>query len=124
MCIRDRFYTLLLAVLRQKLACEGEWQLLSCTAAWDGNWTSDCFIAFAWQDDEQGRMLVAVNYAPHQSQCYVRLPFADLADRSWQLRDEMSDVVYDRDGADLGARGLYLDLLPWQFHVFGVTAQA
>ena len=24
------------------------------------------------------RLLVAVNYAPNQSQCYVRLPFADL----------------------------------------------
>ena len=25
------------------------WQLLDCTPAWEGNWTWDCFLAFAWQ---------------------------------------------------------------------------
>ena len=46
--------------------------------AWDGNWTNDCFVAFAWQGHDGERLLVAVNYAPNQSQCHVRLPFADL----------------------------------------------
>src|SRR6266699_6356291 len=38
----------------------------------------DCFLAFAWQGRHGEPLLVAVNYAPNQSQCYVRLPFADL----------------------------------------------
>ncbi len=33
------------------------------------------------------RLLVAVNYAGNQSQCYVRLPFADLEGHSVQLKD-------------------------------------
>ena len=49
--------------------------------AWDGNWTWDCFLAFAWQGAGGERLLVAVNYARNQSQCYVRLPFADLGNR-------------------------------------------
>src|SRR6266581_1559535 len=28
---------------------EGQWRLLECAAAWDGNWTSDCFIAWSWE---------------------------------------------------------------------------
>ncbi len=28
---------------------DGKWQLLECAPAWDGNWTYDCFVAFAWQ---------------------------------------------------------------------------
>ena len=28
---------------------DGAWQLLECTPGWDGNWTHDCFLAFAWQ---------------------------------------------------------------------------
>jgi hypothetical protein len=36
----------------------------------------------------------------------------------------MGDVVYDREGADLAARGLYLDLLPWQLQAFDMTDQA
>ena len=66
---------------------DGRWQLLECAAAWDGNWTCDCFIAFAWQGPGGERMLVAVNYADNQSQCYVRLPFADLGGKTWRLRD-------------------------------------
>ena len=65
--------------------------------------------------------MIVVNYASHQSQCYVTLPFRDLAAGRWRLADRMSEIAYERDGADLSSRGLYLDLLPWQFHVFMVS---
>ena len=51
--------------------------LLDCVPAWDGNETWDGFIAFAWQGPAGERLLVAVNFAPHQSQCWVRLLFAE-----------------------------------------------
>jgi hypothetical protein len=64
---------------------------------------------------------VAVNYAANQSQCYVRLPFADLGDRRWRLQDLLGDATYDRDGNDLRSRGLYLDMSPWRACVFQLT---
>ena len=85
----ERFYDRLLAVLRQPAVRDGQWQLLECAPAWDGNWTWDCFLAFAWQGAGGERLLVAVNYAPNQSQCYVRLPFADLGRPQWRLQDLM-----------------------------------
>ena len=115
------FYERLLAVLRRSVVRDGEWQLLESTPAWEGNWTSDCFIAFAWQYASRERLVVAVNYAPHHSQCYVRLPFSDLGDYHWQLRDLLGDAQYDRDGNDLESQGLYLDLRPWQTHVFSTA---
>ena len=63
----------------------GGGDLLECLPAWEGNWTSDCFVAFAWQGPDDERLLVTVNYAPNQSQCYVRLPFADLGNSQWRL---------------------------------------
>jgi hypothetical protein len=48
------------------------------------------------------------------------LPFADLAGRSVRLEDAMGPARYDRDGSDLLARGLYLDLPPWGHHVFTI----
>ena len=48
----------------------------------------------------------------------MHLPFPELADKQWQLRDMMSDVSYDRDGNDLLRRGLYLDVPVWMYHVF------
>jgi hypothetical protein len=113
-----QFYDRLLAVLRQPAVRDGQWRLLDCVAAWDGNWTWDCFLAFAWDGVGADRVLVTVNYAPNQSQCYVRVPFADLGNRRWRLQDLLGDAVYDRDGNDLQARGLYLDVPPWAVSVY------
>ena len=117
----QQFYDRLLDVLRQPVVRNGQWQLLECVPAWDGNWTWDCFLAFAWERAGGERLLIAVNYAPNQSQCYVRLPFADLARNQWRLQDQMQDVSYDRDGNDLQSRGLYLDAPAWQASIFAMT---
>ena len=114
----EQFYERLLAVLRQPAVRNGEWQLLDCTPAWDGNWSHDGFVGFAWRGAGGERLLVTVNYAPHQSQCYVRLPFADLGNGRWRLHDVIGDVTYDRDGSDLQGRGLYLDEPPWRCRAF------
>jgi hypothetical protein len=116
-----QFYDRLLAVLRHPVVRNGQWQLLECDPAWEGNWTRDCFVAFAWQGAGGERLVVAVNYAPNQSQCYVRLPFADLGNGHWRLEDLLGDTQYDRDGNDLQSRGLYLDVPPWQNHIFTMT---
>ena len=112
------FYQRLLAVLNQPVVRNGQWQLLECVPAWEGNWTWDCFWAGAWQGRDGERLLVVVNYAPNQSQCYVRLPFPELSGKPWQLRDLLGEACYERDGNDLQTRGLYLDVAAWQGHVF------
>jgi len=118
-----QFYDRFLGVLRQPVVRDGQWQLLECLPAWDGNWTWDCFLAFAWQGNGHGdeRVLVTVNYAPNQSQCHVRLPFAGLANSRWRLKDLLGDATYDWDGNDLQGRGLYLDERPWSARVFTLT---
>jgi hypothetical protein len=117
----EQFYDRLLAVLRQSTVRDGQWQLLECAPAWEGNWTSDCFLAFAWQGPAGNPLLVTVNYAPNQSQCYVRLPFTGLGKGQWRLKDLLGDAAYDRQGDDLQARGLYLDEPPWKASVFSLT---
>jgi FAD/FMN-containing dehydrogenase len=99
---------------------DGRWQLLECTSAWDGNSSADGFVAFAWELDGE-RLLVAVNQAAGRGQCHVRLPFTDLARRPWRLRDELGPAVYDRDGSELQAHGLFLDEPAWHASVFSLT---
>jgi hypothetical protein len=117
--VLEQFYEKLLAVLRSATVRNGEWRLLECVPAWEGNGTSDGFLAFAWDGAEGKRLLVTINYASNQGQCYVRLPFLN---GSGQVRlvDSMSDARYDRNGGELAAKGLYLDLPPWGYHVFDV----
>ena len=116
-----QFYDRLLAVLRQPTVREGQWQLLECAPGWDGNWTNDCFLVFAWKGANGEPLVVAVNYAPSQSQCHVRLPFADLAGKQWQFQDQLNAANYQWNGDDLLGRGLYLDMAPWQASVFTIS---
>ena len=62
-----------------------------------------------------------MNYAANQSQCYVRLPFADLGGRRWRLQDRLGGATYDRDGDDLETPGLFLDMEPTSYHVFEIS---
>ena len=118
--ILHRFYDQFLAVLRKRSVRDGQWRLLDCGPAWDGNWTSDCFLAFVWQGPGRERLLVTVNYATNQSQCYVRLPLLDLAGRTVRFKDLMGPSCYERDGNELLSQGLYLDVPGWGHHVFEV----
>ena len=67
------------------------------------------------------RTLIAVNYSRHDSQCFLQLPYPDLADKRVLFSDVLSEAVYERDGQDLLSRGLFLDLPAWGYHVFEVS---
>ena len=114
----EEFYDQLLAILRMPIVRSGQWQWLTCQPAWDGNGSWDSFVAHSWQGSSGERMLIAVNYAPHPSQCYINLPFAEIRNRSVRLKDLLSPACYIREGNELLERGLYLDLQPWSYHVF------
>lgn len=116
------FYQRLLAVLGHAALRDGEWRLLECVPAWDGNWTWDCCLAWMWKGKTGDQRLVAVNYAGNQSQCYVRLPVS--GSDGVRFRDLMGSLAFDRSGHDLDAQGLYLDMSPWGHHVFEMTAAA
>jgi hypothetical protein len=116
-----KFYTDLLGVIKYPLFREGLWTLLQSMPAWEGNGSSDCFIAFAWKGINGRLALVTVNYAPHASQCYIRLPFAELANEPVRFTDLMSDAIYDRQGNEVLSGGIYLDMPAWAYHIFEVT---
>lgn len=117
----EMFYDRLLTVLQLPIVRNGQWQLLQCMPAWEGNWTSECYVAFAWQGADETKLLIVVNFAPNQSQCYLRLPFTDLLNSQWRFQDLIGNAIYDRDGNDLQARGLYLDEPAWKAYVFSIT---
>ena len=77
-------------------------------------------IAFAWQDRDDARALVVVNYAPQHGQCYVRLPFPNLEGQTIRLEGRIGTPGYERKGSNLLAEGLYVDLPPWGYHVFEI----
>ncbi len=114
------FYTRLLGLLRLPIVRGGTWQLHECRAAWTGNWTSESFVVSSWTAAPAGRLIVAVNYSDHQSQCYVALPFTELTGPV-RLRNVMGVEAFDRSGSELRSRGLYLDLPAWGYYVLELS---
>lgn len=115
------FYERLLNVVRLPTVRDGRWWLVECRPAWEGNWTHDGCIAFAWERSNSERLIVVVNYSDHHSQCRLTLPFDNLP---VEVRfDELITTGYfDRQQGDLGANGLYVDLPPWGSHVCSLSA--
>jgi glycosidase len=114
------FYNRLLQCVHRPETRSGDWQLLDSSPAWEGNWTWDCFVCSAWKGAGGERLLTVVNFAPNQSQCCLRLPFAEFAGEDIRLVDLMGPEAHERRGDDLILSGLYLDLPPWGYNVFGL----
>jgi len=114
------FYYNLLDIIRKPVFRNGKWQLTDNTPAWEGNFSNYNYISFVWQDDNGGKILIAVNYASVRSQCYVNLPFWDLDEDTWLLHDLISGITFEREGKDLKTKGMYLDEPAWKIYVFSM----
>jgi glycosidase len=119
----QQFYLKLLEALKLELLRSGNWRLADCVSVWENNNTHLNYIAFTWENASGERLLVVVNYSDTASQCFVKLPFDDLADKAWTFKNLMSDVAYTRDGNDLMSGGLFMDEKPWSYFVFLVAGK-
>jgi hypothetical protein len=117
----EKFYAEFISIIKKPIFRTGQWQLLTCVPPWEGNNSYNSFILFFWKNLDGGLALVCVNYAPHDSQCFVTLPFPELSGKSIRFQDLMSNALYDRDGNELLSKGLFLDMPAWTYHIFEVT---
>lgn len=108
------FYYSLLAAVRTAGLREGEWRLCERTG-WHDNISYLNLGAWCWSQDREN-FLIIVNLSEDQSQGRVRLPWNELAGRTWYLTDVLSGNIFERDGGELQSAGLYVDLSTWRFH--------
>ncbi len=111
------FYQKLIPVVNSPIGKSGDWYLLSCSPAWEGNPTNANFISYLLTYEDQ-HLLVAVNYASYQGQCIVHLPQHLSLRGPWLLEDKLTGASYNRDGDEMCSRGLYLDEGGFSAHVF------
>lgn len=116
------FYRKLLAELGGPIMRRGRWKVLEPRSAWDGNDSWEQFVIHRWEGGRRGARVVAANFGPHQAQCYVSLDLAALRGRRTLLRDLLSGVSYERGGDSLKDPGLYLNLAPYQAHLFALDS--
>lgn len=142
------FYNNLLAALIEPTRT-GTFTLLGTKPAWQDNWTYSSILGYLWQKikpDQEDRgqekkalesngkqdkpepekapargdcLLAVVNLSDHQSQCYLPM---NIAGCNLILEDKLSNTVYERKGDTMSQEGLYLDMSPFQCHIFAVYA--
>ena len=116
-----QLYENILAALPKAGVGEGQGTLIAPRPAWPENPTGQNFILALWQSKPEGFALVAVNLAPHRSQCYAPIAVPKLADRNWAMRDLLSEESHERFGNDLASQGVYLDLPAHSAQLFQFT---
>ncbi len=115
-------YAALLAALKRKVVRNGLWLLLNPQPAWSGNDSCQQILGQGYDLDDE-HLRIFVNESAQRAQCWVRLELGSLADRQVQLTDLTGPKRYTRDGMELMLRGLYLDLEPWEVHIFDCRVQ-
>jgi hypothetical protein len=115
------FYHRLLTISNSTAFHEGTWSLLKADPAWEGNPSYQNLLSWTW-NYEKKQKIVAVNFAPNASQGRLRLPAPGVPVTIVRLPDELHDTEYIGDLAELQGPGLYVELGPWQAHIFDVTA--
>ncbi len=68
--------------LRQPVVRDGQWQLLECAPAWEGNWTNNCLVAFAGKEQVESVNRGGETMPPTRVRVASKLPFTDLC---WQI---------------------------------------
>jgi hypothetical protein len=111
-----RSYERLLEICNASVFHEGEWMPLKVTEAWESNRSYGSLLAWSWRSPAH-LTVVVVNYSAGRCQGRIWLPLDLEGVESVALQDEIGGVTYLRDGAELRAQGLYVDLDPWQAHI-------
>jgi hypothetical protein len=115
------FYKRLLHTTRGDLFRNGKWSLCDRNG-WPDNQSCQNILAWCWVKDDE-RSLVVVNFGPEPAQALVQVPWDELRSREWRLDDGLSGGAYERSGNEMRDSGLYVDLGPWQCHLFQLHAR-
>ena len=110
------FYIKLLDAVNRPVFRHGQWNLCDRTG-WPDNASFQNLVAWSWQNDDE-RYLIVVNFSDSTSQAMIHTNWPDVGGGIWRLIDLPSGTTYERDGDEMKSSGLYVDLGPWNYHLF------
>jgi len=110
------FYQKLFSITSEEIFKKGEWSLISPATSWTGNETYLNMLALHWKLNDEKR-LVVINYSTVVSSCKIKLEVKDYPEEL-ELIDLMNDQIYFRFSDEVYYTGLYVELKPYQSHIF------
>lgn len=112
------FYEQLFALRQASVVKDGTGRIAESLPAWNGNPSHQNLFVITWQSRPETFELIVVNYAPHRSQCRVRLDKEMAAATNWILQDRLGTEIHHRTREEIMRDGLYLDLNVWSTQWF------
>jgi hypothetical protein len=110
------FYQRLLKATNREAFRNGDWRLCE-RSGWPDNQSCLNVLAWCWAREDQ-RYLIVINFGPQAAQALVHVPWDELRGKEWRLTDALNGDKYERGGDQMRDAGLYVDLGPWQCHLF------
>jgi hypothetical protein len=114
------FYENLLKETRSDLFRNGDWRLCE-RSGWPDNQSCRNILTWCWAKGEE-RSLIIVNFSDVTSQALIRVPWDEVREKIWLLDDRLSGETFERSGNDMRDAGLYVELGPWEYHLFQLRA--
>ncbi|MBI2357885.1 MAG: alpha-amylase [Deltaproteobacteria bacterium] len=115
------FYEKLLAALGDNAMRRGRWKLLEPKPAAGAGSTHEQILIHRWEGDGHDARVIAANYGSQPARCFAPLDLTGLRGSRVTLRDRLSEDAFERDGSELCDPGLFLDLAPYESHLFAVS---
>jgi hypothetical protein len=90
--------------------------LLETITSWEGNTTFKNMLAYQWILGIQ-KKIVIVNYSDVVSTCRLKFDITGYPEE-FEMEDLFDNQKYIRSAEEINSTGLYVELKPWQAHIF------
>lgn len=110
------FYDKLLSITSQEIFKRGKWMLLDPVSSYNNNTSFENILAWMWTFREEKRIVV-VNYSDMVSTCRLKLDVRGYSDE-FVVNDLLNNHNYTRSAEEVFHQGLYIELKPYQSHIF------
>jgi glycosidase len=114
--LREFYQTLLNTV--KDIPASGTWTLCGVNG-WPDNYSYTNLIAYCWQFESR-ILLVVVNYCENPSQGKIALPWKIDPGKGMVFANLFGGEPFIRDGSELAADGLFVELPAWGFHFLAI----
>ena len=113
------FYDRLLKIIPGREFDNGNWSLCETKSVDSIDSSFNNIISYQWWTDKD-RLLIVVNYSLNGSKAHLQIGDIDFGLFNWKFTDLFTKKDYIYNGKDLHEHGLYIELKPWNSHIFCV----
>lgn len=112
----SEYYNRLLKIISDDVFKNGDWNFIEPQNISPENFSFERFFSWLWSYKNNYK-LVIINYSDKTAQCRIKFPF-DVPHDLIMLEDLLTGAEYIRSTAEIKSLGLYVELKPYQSHIF------